>query len=133
MKPVIQKKLGQPERSATVQAVSCFTVDVVHQFYCISLSVCIQAFSFRNHITYVFMILFKHALLPRAVGVTVKNLCSDFTIFVTLQTGRELEFSSIVGENYLKQLLKGFYAKLFCQQIKYFNDMILGLFFQNKN
>ena len=50
MQPVIQKHLRQPEWSATVQAVSGLTVDMVHKYAGVSLLIIIQTLPFGTHI-----------------------------------------------------------------------------------
>ena len=57
MQPVIQKHLRQPEWSATVQAVSGLTVDMVHKDAGVSLLIIIQTLAFGNRIPDVFMVL----------------------------------------------------------------------------
>ena len=80
MQPVIQKHLRQPEWSATVQAVSGLTVDMVHKYAGVSLLIIIQTLTFGNHIPDVFMVFLNTSFLPGRVRITVKDFSSNFSI-----------------------------------------------------
>ena len=106
MQPVIQKHLRQPEWSATVQAVSGFTVDMIHKHAGFFLLIVIQTLAFWNHIPYVFMVLLNASFLPGRVRIAVKDFGANFTIFITLQSFWKLKFHTIISQDYREQFLK---------------------------
>ena len=106
MQPVIQKHLRQPEWSAAVQAVSGFTVDMIHKYTGICLLIVIQALTFGDHIPDVFMIFLNPPFLPGRVRIAVKDFCADPAIFITFQPFWKLKFHTIISQDYREQFLK---------------------------
>lgn len=125
MELIIQKHLRQPEWSAAVQAVSGFTVDMIHKYAGISLLIVIQTLAFGNHISDVFMIFLDTSFLPGRVRIAVKDFGANFTIFITLQSFWKLKFHTIISQDYREQFLKNLNTEFFCQIVENFYDLVL--------